>query len=338
MTQRVRWGILGTASVTHRRFMPAILRSRNAAPVALASRDYARAQEFAANHSISVPYGSYEELLADPEVQAVYIPLPNHLHGEWTVKAAEAGKHVLCEKPMAVDAEEARRMVDACRAHGVVLMEGFMYRLNPRTLAIRRAIDDGRLGRVRSVVIQFSFLLGSRKTYRDDSRMIPGKGAGSMMDLGCYCINFARCAFGREPRSVIAIQDIDKVSGGDMSTSAVLDFGDGATALIACGFDSSYRNSICVAGDEAALQADRFFTPLDDGKTSYTIKSSHGEPQVFEFDAVNQFLLEIEHFSDCVLGRTDVILDPGADAVPNAVVIDAVRKSAAAGCPVEVLI
>jgi predicted dehydrogenase len=222
-------------------------------------------------------------------------------------------------------------MADACRGNGVLLMEGFMYRLNPRTLAIKKAIDDGLLGSVRSVVIEFSFVLGTRDTYRDDSRLIPGKGAGAVMDVGCYCINFARHAFGEDPREVMAVQDIDEVSGGDMSTSAILDFGSGRTAVITCSFQTSYRNNISVTGDQAVLRAERFFTPLEEGKTRFTIQSSHGDAETREFDAVNQFLLEIEHFSDCVLGNSSVLLDPYADAVPNAAVIDAIRESARTG-------
>lgn len=337
MSRKVKWGVLGTASITRRRFMPAMHMSRNATAVALASRELSRAQEFAARFDIPKSYGSYHELLADPEVEAVYVPLPNHLHGEWTVKAAQAGKHVLCEKPMAVDGDEARRMADACRDNGVLLMEGFMYRLNPRTLAIRKAIDDGLVGQARSVVIEFTFMLGTRDTYRDDSRMIPGKGAGSLMDVGCYCVDFARYVFGEEPRSAVAIQDIDETTGGDLSTSAVLDFGGGRTALIACSFQTSYRNNISVAGDQAVLRADKFFTPMEEGKTRFTIQPSYGDGQTFEFDAVNQFLLEIEHFSDCVLGKSSVLLDPYDDAVGNARVIDAIRESARTGTRVRVL-
>jgi len=244
---------------------------------------------------------------------------------------------VLCEKPMAVDGEEAKRMADACREAGVILMEGFMYRLNPRTIAIRKAIEDGLIGDLRNAVIEFSFMLGTRDTYRDDSRMIPGKGAGSLMDVGCYCLNFARCAFGEEPRAVTAIQDIDEATGGDMSTSAILDFGSGRTALITTSFRTSYRNSICLAGDKGVLRADRFFTPLEEGKTVFTVTPSHGDAQAFEFDAVNQFLLEIEHFSDCVLGVSKVLLDPYSDAVPNALAIDAIRESARTGSLVPIL-
>jgi D-xylose 1-dehydrogenase (NADP+, D-xylono-1,5-lactone-forming) len=180
-------------------------------------------------------------------------------------------------------------------------------------------------------------LLGTRDTYRDDSRLIPGKGAGSLMDVGCYCINFARHAFGQEPRSVVAVQEIDEASSGDMSTSAILDFGSGRTAVIACGFRTAYRNNISVAGDQAVLRAERFFTPLEEGKTAFTIQPSHGDPQTVEFDAVNQFLLEIEHFSDCVLGGSTVLLDPHLDAVGNAVVIDAIRESARTGSLVPAL-
>jgi predicted dehydrogenase len=308
--------------------MPAMLMSRNAEAVALGSRDAARAQEFAASFNIPKHYGSYQEVLDDPEVEAVYVPLPNDLHAEWTIRAAEAGKHVLCEKPMAVDGEEALRMADHCKNRGVILMEGFMYRLNPRTRMIRKVIDEGLIGDVRSVVVQFAFTIDTA----GNSRLKPGKGAGSLMDVGCYCINFIRHIFGSEPQSVMASQHIPAQFGCDMTTSAILEFGDQRVAVLNCSFETGFRSSITVAGSKGVLTAEKFFTPPNEGKIGFAVETSDQKIHEFEMDAVNQFLLEIEHFSECVLEGKGVLLDPHKDAVGNSRAIDAIRESAATGC------
>lgn len=332
MVDRVRYGILGTASIARRRFVPAVRKSEKSEVVAIASRELASADEFAAKLNIPRPYSGYEALLEDPAVEVVYIPLPNHLHAQWTIRAADAGKHVLCEKPMAVDAEEAQRMADHCRRRGVLLMEGFMYRLNPRTLMIGQMLRDGAIGEVRAVVAQFAFSIDSSS----NTRLIPGKGAGSLMDVGCYCINFSRYAFGADPVAVHAHQRIDGVTGADMTTSAILEFDGGQTALVNCSFETAFRSSVEVAGSEGILRADRFFTPPQEGKIGFSIDSGRGDVQHFEVDAVDQFLVETDHFSDCVRGRAQLALDPHEDAAPNAKVIDAIRESAGSGCRVEV--
>lgn len=328
----VRWGILGTASITRRRFLPALAKSEKSRAVAIGSRELARAQEFAREFDIPRPYGSYQEVLDDPEIECIYIPLPNHMHAEWTMRAADAGKHVLCEKPMAVDAVEATEMVAHCARRRVILMEGFMYRLNPRTKMIREVIDSGLIGDVRAVVAQFAFNIGSRA----NSRLIPGKGAGSLMDVGCYCINFCRFAMDAEPEWVMAHQRLDDEVGCDMTTSALLGFSGGRTALVNCSFETAFRSSIDVAGAAGVLRAERFFTPPETGRIGFVVETHDGQVRTFETDAVNQFLVETDHFADCVRGRTSVFLDPAADAVGNARAIEAVRESAGTLCRVEI--
>lgn len=323
MSRRLKWGVLGTASITRRRFMPAMLKSRNAEVVALGSRDIDRARAFAGEFGIPRAYGSYEDVLKDPEVEAVYIPLPNHMHAEWTMRAADAGKHVLCEKPMAVDGQEAFQVASHCRERGVTLMEGFMYRLNPRTQKVKEVVVSGMIGEIRTAIVQFGFTINRE----GNTRLIPGKGAGSLMDVGCYCINFSRYIFGEEPAWVLASQRVDPDIGCDMSTSAVLGFSGDRTALISCSFETYFRSAIEVVGTQGILRAARFFTPPEQGKIGFTVTTDNDQVHEFEFDAVNQFLLEIEHFSECVLEGKPVILDPLVDAVGNGRVIDAVRKS-----------
>jgi len=323
MDRKVKWGILGVASIVRRRFMPALLKSSKYVALAMGSRDLAKAQEFAAEFNVARPYGSYQEVIDDPEVEVVYIPLPNELHAEWTLKAAHGGKHILCEKPMALDAQQARRMADCCKDKGVLLMEGFMYRLNPRTLKIKEIIESGMLGEVRTVVTQFGFAMDPANA----TRLSSGKGAGSLMDVGCYCVNISRHVFGETPSWVLASQRIHPDLGCDMSTSATLGFSGERTAMVSCSFETAFRSSLEVVGTEAVLRADPFFTPPNEGKVSFAVRMRN-ETEVFETDAVDQFLVETDHIADCVRGRTRVLLDPHDDAVPNAMTIEAIRLAA----------
>lgn len=330
MSDKVRWGILGTASITRRRFLPALHKSAKSESVAVASRDLARAQEFAREFDIHRQYGSYEELLRDPDVEAVYVPLPNDLHTEWTIKAADAGKHVLCEKPMAVSAQEAIEMADFCRDKGVLMMEGFMYRLNPRTIKIKKAVESGVLGEIKTVIAEFGFRIDSNNV-----RLNSLRGAGALMDVGCYCVNISRHVFGETPAWVMASQRLHPEFGCDMSTSAMLGFSGDRTALISCSFETNFRSSLEIIGDEGILKAEPFFTPPNEGISSYSVKIGN-EVEVFETPAVDQFLVETDHFADCVRGRSTLELDPYTDAVPNALTIDAVRQAAESHCRVQI--
>lgn len=330
MDEQVRWGMLGTASIARRRFLPALQKSTKSVGLAIASRDLARAQEFASEFAIPRPYGSYEELLADPDVEAVYIPLPNELHAEWTIKAADAGKHVLCEKPMAVSGEEAIRMADHCRERNVLLMEGFMYRLNPRTIGIKEMVESGSLGEIKTVIAQFGFTIDPQNT-----RLNSSEGAGSLMDVGSYCINISRHIFGEQPLWAMASQQLHQEFGCDMSTTAVLGFSSDRTALVSCGFENSFRSSLEIVGTKGVLRAEPFFTPPNEGISSFSIRADN-QTQVFESQAVDQFLVETDHFADCVRGQSTIALDPHKEAVPNALTIDSIRLSAKSQCRVEI--
>lgn len=329
MSEKVRWGILGSASITRRRFLPALHKSAKSVALAVASRDASRAQDFASEFNIPRPYGSYDDLLADPDVEVVYIPLPNELHAEWTIKAADAGKHILCEKPMAVSGEEAVRMAEHCKKRSVLLMEGFMYRLNPRTIKIKEVVKNGALGEIKTVIAQFGFTIDPQNTRLNSSR-----GAGSLMDVGCYCINISRHVFNEQPLWAMASQQIHPIHGCDTSTTAVLGFSGDRTALISCGFENSFRSSLEIIGTAGVLKAEPFFTPPNEGISSFSIRSNN-ETEVFESSAVDQFLVETDHIADCVRGRSQIRLDPDLDAVPNALTIDAIRLAAASGCRTE---
>ncbi|HEU4673512.1 MAG TPA: Gfo/Idh/MocA family oxidoreductase, partial [Candidatus Limnocylindrales bacterium] len=216
----LRWGILSTARIGRENVVPAIQAAARCRVVALASRDAERGRAIAADLGIDRVHASYEALLADPDVDAVYIPLPNHLHVEWSIAAARAGKHVLCEKPLALTAADADRALEAADDAGVRLMEAFMYRLHPSWRAVRELVASGRIGELVAVQSWFSF-------FNDDPaniRNVRAYGGGALYDVGCYCVNLSRMLFGAEPRRVEASIERDPVTGVDVLTSGLLEF------------------------------------------------------------------------------------------------------------------
>src|SRR2546428_6081014 len=221
MADRLRWGTTSTARIGIRRVIPALRRSRTGTAVAIASRDLARAREIAAKFQIPRAHGSYEALLADPDVDAVYNPLPNTLHPEWTIRAARAGKHVLCEKPLAIDARQAQTMVDAGRAAGVLLQEAFMYRFHPQITELRRLVASGAVGVPWLARSAFTFSVGSD----DDIRLNPALGGGGLLDVGCYCVSISRLLMG-EPKAVTASGAFEH--GVDVRLAGLLSFAAGA--------------------------------------------------------------------------------------------------------------
>jgi predicted dehydrogenase len=218
--KKIRWGVLGAARIARTKVIPAMQRAQEGEVTALASRSLETARAAAAALGIPKAYGSYEELLADPDVDAVYIPLPNHLHVPWSIKAAEAGKHVLCEKPIALSAEEARTLVAARDRTGVIIQEAFMVRTHPQWLAVRDEVRGGRLGDLRAIQMAFSYFNRDPQNVRNQA----GIGGGGLMDIGCYPIVLSRFLFEAEPVRVIASMERDPEFGTDRLTSALLEF------------------------------------------------------------------------------------------------------------------
>ena len=221
--QPVKWGVISTAKIGTEKVIPAMQRGELCDIVAIASRDQARARETADGLGIPKAYGSYEELLADPEIEAIYNPLPNHMHVPWSIKAAEAGKHVLCEKPVSLTADEARTLVEARDRTGVLITEAFMVRSHPQWLRVRELIRGGRIGELRAVQGFFSYF----KLDPDNIRNKADIGGGGIYDIGCYPVVGARFVFEAEPRRVVALIDRDPGMKIDRLTSAILDFGEG---------------------------------------------------------------------------------------------------------------
>jgi predicted dehydrogenase len=339
--QTVQWGIIGCARIAATALIPGVKSSANGDVLAVASRGLEKAQEYARQFDIPRAYGSYEELLDDPEIQAVYVPLPNSLHKEWTIKAAQKGKHVLCEKPIACCAADAQEMSAACRDKGVLLMEAFAQRFHPQYQRAQKLIREGSIGRILRITAAMS-----RSLYpADDIRMNPSLCGGALMDLGCYCINTARHLVGAEPVSVFATQEIGS-SGVDERTTGTLYFPGGEILQFDTNLymeDMHFEQGCTVYGEKRNIHIPQAFSQVEilrSGRmaeaalftTDYRIGSHQTE--TVRIEAVHQWQLELEFFADRVLSQRPIEL-PGENGVANMRVIDAVVQSARTGAPVE---
>jgi predicted dehydrogenase len=287
---------------------------------AIASRSLERAQAAAREADIPVAYGSYQSLLDDPNIDAVYIPLPNGLHGEWTIRAAEHGKHVLCEKPLTSDYAEAERVYAVCQQHKVVLMDGFMWPHHPRTARLRQELDSGLIGEIRRVHSVFTFHLDRGPS---DIRLQADLAGGSLMDVGCYPIYGSRWVFGAEPTRVYAVGDLK--NGVDLSASALLEFSNGRVAQIASGFTLPFQGTMEIVGTEGIVRVPDMWLPPS--RATYEVWRNNQMLEEVAIDAEDQIVHMIQNFSLAVIeGRT---LDTLArHAVANMRVLDSLRLSA----------
>ena len=325
---KVRWGIVSTANIGVAKVIPGMRRAANAEVLAIASRGPGAAEAAAAALGIPRAYGSYEALLADPDVDAVYIPLPNHLHPEWTIAAARAGKHVLCEKPLAMSADLAQSMVDACREQGVLLMEAFMYRLHPSWVAVRDLVAAGRIGRLRAVDSWFSY-------HNDDPaniRNIAAAGGGALFDIGCYSVNLSRMLFGAEPDEVRGTVVRDPDLGVDVLTSGVLRFGDGV-ATFTCSTRTEPDQRVDIYGRSGRIGIEIPFNIPPTLPTRVFVTAGGDPPvspatEVLTFEPADPYGVETEAFGTAVLAGGPVPTPP-EDAVANLRVIE--RLFAAGG-------
>lgn len=321
---RVRWGVLGAARIAVRRVLPALLRSERSTVVALASRDRARAVEIARQFEIPRVHASYDDVLADPDVDAVYIPLPNSLHHPWTIRCAAAGKHVLCEKPLALNAQEAQLMADACRNRGVLLQEAFMHRFHPQIEKLQELVASGEIGAPWLVRSAFSFPVARD----DDIRLNPELGGGGLMDVGCYCVNISRLLFG-EPETAFAVANIE--GGVDVRLAGLLRLDGERAAEFDCGVRAQFRQFCEVVGSAGSIFVERPFQP-EERPVTLIIRRGDQERR-FEIPGTNQYVRMIDHFADCVrTGGTPRY--PAEDAVANMRVIDALYGSAKTGRPI----
>jgi predicted dehydrogenase len=315
---RLRWGILGTASIAIRRVIPALQASSRAKLVAIASRDQQRASDVAAAAGIPRAFGSYERLLDDPAIDAVYIPLPNHLHVPWSVRTLAAGKHVLCEKPIGLNAADAATLVTAAQAHPRLgLVEAFMYRCHPRWEMMRTLVRDGAIGTLGTIHTVFSY----ENRNPGDIRNAPGMGGGAWLDIGCYGVSVARFLFEREPREVRGVAQIDPVLGIDQLTSAMMDFAPG-TATVSCATQLAPHQSVVVQGSTARLELDLPFNPPSDQPTNIRITRKDVTRDIV-IEPCNQFVRQADRFAETALDGAPPVISL-ADSLANMAVLDAV--------------
>jgi predicted dehydrogenase len=323
----LRWGIVSTAKIGVGKVIPGTQKAERCEVLAIASRDAERATRVAEELAIPNAHGSYEALLADPDVDAVYIPLPNHEHAAWTIAAARAGKHVLCEKPLAMTVAEGEEMVQTCAAEGVLLMEAFMYRLHPSWEAVRELVASGRIGRLRAIQSWFSY-------FNDDPaniRNVPEFGGGALYDIGCYCINLSRMLFGREPSRVEASVTRDG-TGTDVLTSAILAF-DEDVATFTCSTRAEPDQRVHVYGTEGRISVGIPFNIPPDRPTEIVLTSG-GDPPVnpssetITFPTADVYTIQAERFAEAVLDGRAVPIPP-EDAIGNLRVIETVFRAGA---------
>lgn len=315
------WGVLSTAKIAREKVISGINNADRCRVVAIASRDGEAARRVADELSIPAAYAPYDALLSDDAVDAVYIPLPNHLHMEWTIAAARAGKHVLCEKPLALSASDAQRMVDVCEAEGVKLMEAFMYRLHPSWMAVRDLIASDQIGDVRAIDSWFSY-------FNDDPhniRNIREVGGGALLDIGCYCVNVARMLFGAEPRRVLASIVREPNTHVDVLSAGLLEF-DSGVATFACSTRAEPDQRVHVYGSRGRISIGIPFNIPPDLPTEVYVTAGgdppvHPKTEVLTFDPADQYAVQAELFARAVLDGRPVPVPP-QDSVANMRVID----------------
>ena len=319
---KVRWGVLSTAHIGLQKVLPAMQRGEYCAITAIASRSLEKAQAAAAQLGIPKAYGSYEELLADPDVDAIYNPMPNHLHIPWSIKALQAGKHVLCEKPIALSAAEAQELADAARQYPKLkLMEAFMYRHHPQWRRAKQIVDEGGIGELRTIHSFFSY-------YNDDPGNIRNQadiGGGGLMDIGCYNISLSRFIFGAEPQRICSIVEFDPQLKTDRLASGILDFGRG-TATFTCSTQLTPYQRVNIYGTTGRVEIEIPFNAPPDRPTNMWHQHD-GTIDEIVFDVCDQYTLQGDLFSQAILDDTPVPT-PIEDAVANMRVIDAIFQSA----------
>jgi len=326
---KVRWGVLSTASFGLRKSVPAMQVGEWSQVTAIASRDLEKAQKAARELGIPKAYGSYEELLRDPEVEAIYNPLPNHMHVPWSIKAAEAGKHVLCEKPVSLNVAEARELLRVQRKTGVKIGEAFMVRTHPQWLRTGELIASGRIGALRSINGMFSYFNDDRKNIRNVAEF----GGGALMDIGCYPITMSRFAFGEEPRQVMALIDKDPATKIDRLSSAILDFPSGQS-VFTVGTQMVPYQRMHFLGSTGRIEIEIPFNAPKDRPSRIFIDDGGdllGKTiSVETFPVCDQYIIQGDLFSHAIRENHEVPV-PLTEGIKNMAVTDALFRSAETG-------
>ncbi len=320
--RKVNWGVLGAAKIAVEKVIPAMQRGVLSQVSAIASRNPERARSVAGLLGIGKSYGSYEELLSDPEIEAVYVPLPNHLHTSWSRRALQAGKHVLCEKPLALTAGEALEFVEAASRHPDLLaMEAFMYRFHPQWRKVREMVQEGAVGELKTIQTFFSYCNQDPANIRNVAAM----GGGGILDIGCYPVSVARFLFGREPRRVIALVEYDPRFQVDRLASAILDFETGC-ATFTCATQLAPYQRVQMLGDSGRIEVEIPFNAPPDRPCRFWLESG-GANQEIEVEIRDQYTVQGDLFSQAILEGAKAPT-PLSDAVANLRVLDALVESA----------
>ncbi len=319
--KKVKWGILSTSNFAQTKVIPAMLKAQHTELVAIASRDSVKAQVAATKFGLPKPYGSYEELLADPEIDVIYNPMPNHQHVPWSIKALEAGKHVLCEKPVGLNSAEAEKLFAASKQHpNLKVMEAFMYRLHPQWIRAKEIVKSGGIGELKTIQSFFSYFNNDGNNIRNKADI----GGGGMMDIGCYNISFSRFIFDTEPIRVIGILERDPIFQTDRIASGILDFGNG-TATFTCSTQLTSYQRCNIFGTEGRIEVEIPVNAPPD-KPCRIWHQRGTEIEEISFDICDQYILETDTMSLAVLNNTPVPT-PLEDAVANMKIIEAIDLS-----------
>jgi predicted dehydrogenase len=323
--RKIRWGVISTANIGLSEVLPAMQKGQYSQVTAIASRSLEKARAAAQQLGIEKAYGSYEELLADSSIEAVYNPLPNHLHVPWSIKALEAGKHVLCEKPLGMDAAEARRLLEVAKRHpNLKVMEAFMYRHHPQWKLAQQIVKSGELGQVRAIDAIFNYFLDDPANVRNMADI----GGGGLLDVGCYAVSLSRLIFAGEPRRAFAVLDLDPRFKTDRIASGIMQFEQGI-ATFTCATQLSDFQQVNILGTQGRLEIELPFNPPIDRSTRVSVYTASGR-QTRELQACDQYTIQGDLFSKAILDDTPVPT-PLEDAIANMAVIDALFASSRSG-------
>ena len=326
MNKKVKWGVLGVASIAARKVIPGMQKGLWCEITGIASRELPRAARAAQDLGIPRAYGSYEDLIADPEIEAVYNPLPNHLHVPWSRKAAEAGKHVLCEKPIGLDANEVAELLGVRDRTGVKIGEAFMVKTHPQWLRVKELARNGTIGQLKSILTVFSYFNRDPGNVRHK----PEWGGGGLLDIGCYPITLSRWIFGEEPRRVTGVVELDPEFATDRLASGVLEFS-GGQSVFTCGTQTNYFQRMELLGTNGRLTVEIPFNAPNDRPTQITVADGMalygGKVEIEQIPTCDQYTIQGDAFSRAIRENSEVPV-PLEDALANMKVIDAIFRSA----------
>jgi len=322
---KIRWGILSTAKIGVVKVIPAMQQGKHCDIAAISSRDLNESKRVASTLGIPKAYGSYEELLSDSEIDSVYIPLPNHLHVAWAIKALEAGKHVLLEKPVGLSSKQAESLIQVSKGKPQLkIMEAFMYRHHPQWQKAKKLVEDGHIGKLKTIQSVFSYY----NTDPNNIRQNPDFGGGGLMDIGCYCISLSRFIFGQEPKRVNGIVEFDPIFKTDRMASGTLDFSTG-TSTFTCSTQLMPFQRVNIFGEKGAIEIEIPFNAPPDKPTRLWLNTKEKTEEI-TFDICDQYTIQGDLFSKAILDNSQVPT-PLEDALNNMLVIEAVFKSSESG-------